>query len=60
MTKNGKTKRWKGLRNQEKDDQEKIDNSAFVDGLYNQDQCIPIANFFTINLSSEHTEDARA
>ena len=38
-----------------KDDQEK-DNSALVVGLYNQDSCIPVANFFTINLPSGRTE----
>jgi len=48
-----------GIRNQRKDDQEK-DNSALVVGLYNQDSNIPVANFFTINLPSGRTEDARA
>jgi len=47
------------IRNQRKDDQE-IDNSALVVGMYNQDSCIPVANFFTINLPSGRTEDARA
>ena len=47
------------IRNQRKDDQEK-DNSALVVGLYNQDSSIPVANFFTINLPSGRTEDARA
>jgi len=32
----------------------------FVVGLYNQDSCISVANFFTINLPSGRTEDARA
>ena len=49
----------KGIRNERKDDQEK-DNSALVVGLYNQDSCIPVVNFFTINLLSGRTEDARA
>ena len=40
-----------------KDDQERIDNSVLVVGLYNQDSCIPAANFFTINLPSGRTED---
>ena len=31
-----------------KDDQEKIDNAAFVGRVYNQDSCIPVANFITI------------
>jgi len=48
-----------GIRNQRKDDLEK-DNSAFVVVLYNQDSCIPAANFFTINLLSGRTEDAKA
>ena len=46
--------------NQRKNDQERKDNSALIVGLYNQDSCIPVANFFTINLPSERTEDARA
>ena len=48
------------IRNQRRDDQEKIDNSVLIVGLYNQDSCIPVANFFTINLPSGRTEDARA
>jgi len=48
-----------GIRNQKKDDQEKY-NSTLVVGLYNQDSCIPVANFFTINLPSGHTENVRA
>ena len=47
------------IRNQKKDDQKKINNSVLVVGLYNQDSCIPVTNFFTINLPSERTEDAR-
>ena len=39
-----------GIRNQKKGDQERIDNSVLVVGLYNQDSCIPVVNFFTINL----------
>ena len=39
------------------DQKEGIDNSALVVGLYNQDSCIPVANFFTINLPSGRTED---
>ena len=48
------------IRNQRKDDQARKDNSTPVVGLYNQDSCIPVANFFTINLSSGRTEDVRA
>ena len=47
-------------RNQRKDDQEEIDNPTLVVELYNQDSCIPAANFFTINFSSGRTEDVRA
>ena len=49
-----------GIRNQRKDDQDRIDNSALVVALYNQDLCIPVANFFTINLPYGRTEDVRA
>ena len=49
-----------GIRNQREDDQERKDNSALVVGLYNQDSCIPVTNFFTINLPSGRAEDARA
>ena len=35
----------------------KIDNSVLVVGVYNQDSCIPVANFITINLPSGRTED---
>ena len=45
-----------GSRDQRKDDQERIDNSVLVVGLYNQDSSIPVANFFP----SGRTEDARA
>ena len=48
------------VRNQRKDDQERIDNSVLVVGLYNQDSSIPVANFFTINLPSGRTEEVRA
>jgi len=48
-----------GIRNPRKDDQERINNSVFVGELYNQDSCIPVANFFTINLPSGRTEDVR-
>ena len=43
-----------------KDDQEEIDNSALIVRLYNQDPCIPVANFFTINLPIDCTMDVRA
>ena len=36
------------------------DNAALVVGLYNQDSCIPVVNFFTINFPSGHTKDVRA
>jgi len=49
-----------GIRNQRKDDQERIDNFVHVVRLYNQDPYIPNANFFTINLSSGRSEDVRA
>ena len=52
-------KRWKGLKNQGKDDKEGIDNFVLVVRLYNQDSCIPVANFFTINLPSGRTEDMK-
>ena len=52
--KNGRDK------NQRKDDQEEIDNCTLVVGLYNQDSCIPVANFFTINLLTGSTVDVRA
>ena len=50
-------KGWENFRIQGKDYQEKIDNSSLVVGLYNQDSCIPLANFFTINLPTDCTED---
>ena len=36
------------------------DNSALVVGLYNQDSCIPVTNFFTNNLPTGCTKDVRA
>ena len=47
------------IRNQRKDDQERIGNPVLVVRLYNQDSCIPVANFFTINLTTGRTEDVR-
>jgi len=38
-----------------KDDQERNDNSTLIVGLYNQDSCILLVNFFTINLPSGRT-----
>ena len=58
--KNQNSEKMKGIRNQRKDDQERIDNSVLVVGLYNRDPCIPVANFFTINLPSGCSEDVRA
>jgi len=55
-----KGKRLKGLRIKEMDQKKEIDNSAHVVGLYNQDSCISVVNFFTINLPSGRTEDGRA
>jgi len=46
--------------NQGKDDQERINNFVLVVGLYNHYSCIPVANFFTINLPTGSTEDVRA
>ena len=51
---------WKRFKNQGKDDQEGIDNFVLAVGLYNHKSCIPVANFFTINLSTGCTEDVRA
>ena len=48
------------ITDQMKDDKERIDNSILVVGLHNHDSCIPVANFFTVNLSSGRTEDVRA
>ena len=44
----------------EKKIKKKINISALLVGLYNQDLCIQLANFFTINLSTDCTEDVRA
>ena len=46
-----------GIGNKMKNDQERIDNFVLVVGLYNQNSCIPVANFFNINLPSGRTED---
>jgi len=59
-TKNQNSGKMKEIRIQGKDDQERIDNSVLVVGLYNWDPYISIANFFTINLPSGRTEDVRA
>ena len=45
---------------QEMDQKEGIDNSALIVGLYNQNSCILVANFITINLSTGCTVDVRA
>ena len=58
--KNQNRGKMEGFRNQRKDDQERKDNSILVVGLYNQDSCSLVTNFFMINLSSGHTEDVRA
>jgi len=52
--------KWKRYGNQRKDDQEEINNYALVVGWYNQDSCIPVANFITISLLTGCTEDVRA
>jgi len=56
----GNGKGWKRFKNQEKNDQEGIYNFVLIVGLYNHDSCILFANFFTINLSTDCTEDVRA
>ena len=53
-------KRLKGLRIQGMDQKKERDNSALVVGLYNQDSCIPVVNFFTISLPTGCTEDVRS
>ena len=58
-SKNQNRGKMEGIRYQRKDDQE-IDNSVLVAGMYNQDSCIPVANSFTINLPSGRTEEVRA
>ena len=55
--KNQNSEKMEGIRNQRKDDQERIDNFILVVGLYNQNSCIPVANFFTINLPSGRKKD---
>ena len=52
-------RKMKGIRNQRKNDQDEIDNPALVVGLCNQDSCTLVANFFTINLPTGYTMDAR-
>ena len=39
---------------------EEINNSTLVVGLYNQNSCIPVANFFFINLPIGCTVNVRA
>ena len=56
-SKNQNRGKMEGIRNQRKNDQERIDNFVLVVGLCNWDPCNPIANFFIINLSSGRTED---
>ena len=56
----GNGKGWKRFESQGKDDQGGIDNFVLAVGLYNYDSCILFANFFTINLSTDCTEDVRA
>jgi len=56
----GNRKGWKRFKYQGNDDQEGIDNFVLVIGLYKHDSCIPVAIFFTINLSTGSTEDVRA
>jgi len=58
MTRTG-NEGWKRFKNHGKDDQEEIDNFILIVGLYNHDSCIPVANFFTINLPTGCTEDVR-
>ena len=53
-------KGWENFKIKGKDYQEKIYNSVLIVGLYNQDSCILVVNFFTINLSTDCTEDVRA
>jgi len=57
MTGTENEKGWKRFKNQGKDSQEGIDNFALVVGLYNHDLCVPVANFFTINLPTCCTEE---
>ena len=53
-------KGWKRFKNQGKDDQEGIDNFVLIVGLYNHDSCVPVTNYFTINLPTVCIEDVRA
>ena len=53
-------KRWKRFKNQGMDSQEGIDNVVLIVGLAKHDLCVPITNFFTINLPTGCTEDVRA
>jgi len=53
-------KGWKRFKNQGNDDQEGIDNFVLIVGLYNHESCIPVVNFFTINLPTSCTEDMGA
>ena len=50
----------KEIRNQRKDDTDRIGNSVLVVGLYKQDSSIPVANSFSINLPTGCTKDVRA
>ena len=50
----------KGIQGSKKDDQEEINYSALIVGLYNQKSSIPVANFFIINLPAGYTMDVRA
>ena len=59
-SKNQNRGKMEEFKNQRKDDQDRIDNSVLVVGMYNQDSSIPVANFFTINLPSGRTEEVRA
>ena len=56
MTETGNEKGWKRFKNQVKGDQERIDNFVLVVGLYSHDLCIPVTNFFTINLPTVCTK----
>ena len=59
ITGNRSMKGWENFKIQRKDYQERIDNSVVVIRLYNQNSCIPFANFIIINLPSRCTEDVR-
>ena len=49
-----------GFRIQGKDYQERMDNSVVAIEMYSNDSFAIVANFFTINLSIDCTEDMRA